>query len=122
MIYSIPKESYPQKGNYIEESTLKDQNGIEWKIARTEKELFILYCGNPYFCDSIFDCDLKDESNIQLVNTGCIVFNSADFDTYCEMRDVIIEQYTDDIWESFMEFFTERFECSTEILETEKVK
>ena len=119
MIYCIPIEMYPKEGMYIEELTYTDENGFEWRIARVENGFIVRYFGDDYFRDSLFSCEIGTGEIIKVKNTNCIFFKDSDFETFYEMREIIKIGYTDDIWETFVELFTERFEHDRGMLESE---
>lgn len=98
-----------------------DVNMFEWRIARIGSGFIVKYFGPDYFKDSTFECITSKNKHVRIKNTNCILFKDSDFDTFCEMRDILKNGYTDEIWETLEELFTERFECSDEILESEVV-
>lgn len=119
MIYCVPVELYPSDGLFIEELTYQDENDFEWRIARIQNGFMVRYFGDDYFKYSMFCCQLKDGSMINIKNTNCIFVKDSTFETFCNVRDIIKNGYTDDIWETFEELFTERFNNSEELLESE---
>lgn len=121
MIYCIPSKDYPNKEQFIEELEYKDENDFIWKIARIENGFIIKYFGDEYFKDNTFECELLSGNWISINNTNCIFFKDADFDAFCEMRDILKNGYTDDIWDTLNDFFTERFNQNEDILECEKI-
>jgi len=122
MIYCIPIENYPTPDKFLEELVYKDENDFEWRIARVVNGFIVRYFGDDYFKDSFFDCDLKDMSMVRVKNTNCIFIQDENFETFCEVREIIKSGYTDDIWEVFEEMFTERFEHDKGMLESEIYK
>lgn len=121
MIYCIPPENYPKQGFFIEEFSYRDENDFEWKIARVENGFIVKYFGDDYFKDKYFSCELKNGSWVTINNTNCIFFKDESFDAFYEMRNILKNGYTDDIWETFEELFTERFEHSSDFLECERM-
>ena len=119
MIYCVPIENYPKNGQFIEEHTYKDENDFEWRVARIKNGFMVRYFGTPYFQDNRFDCDLPNGQNIQIKNTNCIFFQDTGFETFYHVRQILQNGYTDDIWETFTELFTERFEHDLGLLESE---
>lgn len=119
MIYCIPFENYPNEGQFIEQSRYFDQNGFEWNIARVQNGFMVRFFGDLYFKEKYFICELSMGITITVKNTNCIFFKDGSFETFCEVRNILKEGYTDDIWEAFQEFFKERFECCIDILECE---
>jgi len=119
MIYCVPIEQYPKEGSFIEELIYKDVNFFEWRIARIENGLMVKYFGDEYFKESTFECTLLNGTHIRVKNTNCIFFKDVDFETFCEVREIIKIGYTDDIWETFEELFTERFEHDRHLLQSE---
>ena len=119
MIYAIPFENYPNKQQFIEELIYKDENDFIWKIARIENGFIVKYFGDDYFKDSTFECELSNGKWISIKNTNCIFFKDVDFETFCNVRNILKLGYTDEIWESFNDLFTERFENCLDILESE---
>lgn len=121
MIYCIPETNYPTPELYTEELTYPDQNGFEWKVARINNGFILKYTGNPYFKDTTFECELKSGKYIRIKNTNCIFFKDSDFETFYELRNCLINGYTDDIWCTIEELLTERLEHDPGILESEMV-
>ena len=119
MIYSVSKETYPKEGQFIEEISYKDENEFEWRIARIENGFMVRYFGDPYFKDSTFKCESSTGKLIRINNTGCIFFKGADFETFCEIRDILKNGWTDEIWETFEELFNERIKHDEGLLESE---
>ena len=119
MIYCIPFENYPNAGQFIEQSRYFDKNGFEWNIARVQNGFMVRYCGDSYFKEIMFHFEMNDGSIVKIKNTNCIFYQDASFDTFCEVRNIIKEGYTDDIWECFQDLFKERFENCRDILECE---
>jgi len=122
MIYCVPIENYPTEKMFVEELYYKDENGFEWRIARIQNGFMVRYFGDDYFKENTFECELKSGETVRVNNTNCIFVEDVDFDTFCEVRDIIKEGYTDEIWETFEEMFTERFECDRGMLESEMIK
>lgn len=83
----------------------------------------VKYCGDSYFKDTFFSVPVeKKQKHFLINNTGCILFQDADFETFCNVRDVLKNGYTDDIWELFTDLFITRFECDEGMIESEIVK
>lgn len=119
MIYCIPPSAYPKEGQAIEEIVYKDENEFEWRIARVVNGFIVRYFGPPYFKENLFICELQSGETFFVKNTNCIFFKTTDFETFCDVRDVIKSGYTDDIWSAMQEFFMERFEHDKGMLESE---
>lgn len=123
MIYCLdPTTTYPKESQFLEEMKYKDENGFEWRIARVQNGFFVRYYGGSYFKESAFSCETKNGENIRVSNTGCLFFATTDFDTFCHVRNIVKTGYTDDIWDAFTDLFTERFNHSTGMLESEILK
>jgi hypothetical protein len=122
MVYCMPIETYPTEGLFIEENLYFDENNFEWRIARVNNGFFVKYFGDGYFKDEMFCCELKDGKTYFIKNTNCIFFQDPDFETFVEMRDILKNGFTDDIWESIEMFLTERLNICTDILECEWFK
>lgn len=121
MIYSVSIDMYPKKGQYIEELSYTDENSFEWKIARIKNGFMVRYFGEKYFSESRFCIDLKSGESIQVLNTNCIFFQDADFDDFCNMRNILKTGFTDDIWDSIKDLFQARFECDLGLIESEMI-
>jgi hypothetical protein len=121
MIYCIPIENYPKENQFLEELSYKDENSFEWKIARVENGLIVKYFGDEYFKNSTFEIELKSGKWIRIKNTNCIFFKDSDFEDFCNIRDILKNGYTDEIWETFNDLFTERFENCLDILVCERL-
>lgn len=121
MIYAVSPHTYPNAGQFIEEMQYMDSNSEPWLIARVVSGFFVKFIGEPYFIEDRFEIDRENGGAKQIKNTNCILFDTTDFDTFANVRDIIKENYTDDIWESFEEMFSERFAHSSGMLESEMI-
>lgn len=119
MLYCVEPNIYPKHNQAIEEISYKDENDFEWKIARVQNGFFVRYFGDKYFSDNIFCITTKLGELIKVQNTNCIFFQNADFDTFCEMRNIIKTGWTDDIWEAISDLLTERFNHDLGMIESE---
>lgn len=119
MIYCVPLDQYPNSP--IEELVYHDENELEWRISRVENGFYVRYFGPEYFKEDRFECQLSNGTIVVIRNTNCIQFKAADFDTFCIIRDILKDGFTDDIWDVFQDSFTERFEHDLTILESEKL-
>lgn len=120
MIYCLdPTTTYPKGGQFLEEIRYKDENDFEWRVARVKNGFFVRYYGDSYFKESFFSCHTKRGERIRVPNTGCVFFSTTDFDTFCHVRNIVKGGFTDDIWETFTDLFTERFNHSTGLLKSE---
>jgi hypothetical protein len=119
MIYAIKPEHYPEPEQRLEELTYKDENDFEWRISRINNGFIVKYFGDSYFKEKFFCCQLKSDQIVRVNNTNCIFFQDASFETFCIVRDILKNGFTDDIWECFEEFFTERFEHDKGMIESE---
>lgn len=119
MIYCLNPNEYPKPDQIIEEISYRDENDFEWKIIRVNNGFFVTYLGNAYFKENTFSCHTSRNGCFLIRNTNLIFFKCTDFDTFVEVRNVIKIGYTDDIWETFEELFTERLEHDQTILESE---
>jgi len=118
MIYCVNPNTYPTKGKYIEESSHVDLNDFEWRIARVENGFFVKFFGDSYFSDNTFRIRTLDKE-FMIKNTNCIWVQNPNFGTYCDFRDMIRDEYTDDIWEGIADLLSERFQHDKRILKTE---
>ena len=121
MIYCVEPEMYPSKDLVTEEISYLDENGFEWKIARIDNGFFVKYFGDSYFKDDTFECETKYGEYVRVKNTNCIFIQNTSFETFVEVRDLIKEGWTDDIWDTFREMFEERFDWCKDLLESEVV-
>ena len=119
MVYCLDLKLYPIKNQFIEEIKYKDENDLEWRIARVQNGFFVRYFGHDYFCENSFDCQIDSGKTIRVKNTNCIFFQDANFETFCEMRNILKTGWTDDIWESIQDFLTIRLQQSTGLIESE---
>lgn len=120
MIYCVSEESYPKLGEIIEEISYSDENDFEWKVARTKKEFYVKYCGDKYFSNDLFVCDVGEEEFIKIKNTNCFLFEDVDFEFFCDIRDVVKLGQTDEIFDYFGGLLTNRLSKSKSILDSEK--
>ena len=86
----------------------KDKNDFEWLVSRVENGFLVRFLGIDYFKEDRFCFDLPNGEYIEIKNTNCLFFNTPDFDTYYEVRELIKNEFTDDIWEAFEEMLEER--------------
>jgi hypothetical protein len=119
MIYCIPTDDYDKHKPFLEELSYNDENSYEWRIARTKKGFLVKYFGVDYFKDSEFNFTTTKGEHFRIKNTNCIQFLDDDFEAFCDMRDIIMNGWTDEIWGAIEELFQERFEHDTRILESE---
>jgi len=122
MVYCLPIEDYSRKDNFIEELKYEDKNDFEWVIGRLQNGFMVKYLGDDYFKEEIFYCEVSNGESIKIKNTGCLFFNSNDFELFCDIRDIIKIGWTDDIWGTFQELLVMRFEGDRSILECEIIK
>ena len=118
MLYLVIPSLYPSKDKIIEE-TLYDENDLEWRIARVVNGFFVKYFDDKHFIPNILCITTKIGELIKIQNTGCIFFQSTDFELFCEMRNIIKSGWTDDIWEAINEFLTERFDHDLGVVKSE---
>lgn len=121
MIYAIPIEKYPKEGQFIEELKYHDENDFEWRLARVMNGVMIRYFGDSYFKENTFECELNTGETIRVKNTNCIFVQDETFDTFFNIRNILKTGYTDDIWETLEELFTERLNQDKGLLESELV-
>lgn len=119
MIYALWPDAYPKDNQFIEEHSYRDENDFEWRICRVNNGFFVKYFGDSYFKEKFFCCTTSKDKLHKVNNTNCIFFQDASFDTFCDMRNILMNGFTDDIWDSIIEFFTERFEHDPGIVESE---
>jgi hypothetical protein len=117
----MPLDDYPSKEQFVEEITYEDKNGFEWRIARVENGFIVAYFGASYFSPKTFECQIHQRKRKRIKNTNCVFVQNTDFDTFCHFRNILQAGYTDTIWETFEEFFTERLRQNDDILECEVV-
>jgi hypothetical protein len=121
MIYCVDAKIYPKEGQFIEELKYKDENDFEWRICRIKNGFMVRYFGDEYFKDNTFSFELSNGKIIRINNTNCIFFNDTNFDTFCEVRTILKNGFTDDIWEVFEDLLRTRFEHDEGFLESEIV-
>lgn len=121
MIYLLPEKDYPNPSQYLEEFEYKDENDFTWKVARVSNGFFVRYFGDPYFKYSIFTVQPKGKKIFKIKNTNCIFFNDPEFDSFYNVRNILKNGYTDDIWDCIEEFLEERFTHDEGILKSEIV-
>lgn len=106
----------------MEEISYIDENDFEWRIARIKNGFMVRYYGDEYFSPNTFDCELKSGKTVRIRNTRCIFFQDESFEAFCEMRDILKNGWTDEIWDCLEGFFTERFEHDLGVIESEIIK
>ena len=121
MIYLLEPANYPSKGQFLEEISYQDENDFEWRIARVKNGFFVRYFGYKYFSPIKFVIEVGEEL-VKIRNTNCVFFSCADFDTFCQMRNIIKNEFTDTIWEAIEEFLKVRLGQTPELLESEICK
>lgn len=106
---------------YIEKNVIQDCNEFNWEIAVTEDGIFFKYLGDEYFKDDSFEIDY-DMVLLYIYNTGCFYFETKDLlNSYLKYRDLIINNYTDDIWDCLLHDLTERIMITETILPCEQI-
>jgi len=122
MIWCIPESDYPTREDWrSEELKYQDDNSFEWRIARVDNGIMVRYFGDPYFKEKMFNCETESGKIVKVNNTNCIFIQDTTFETFYLVRDIIQNGCTDDIWETFEEMFTERFNQDEGMLECERV-
>ena len=121
MIYCIPIENYPDKNQVVEEIIYKDENQLEWRIARVKNGFIVKYFGHQYFKENRFNIETENGKSFQINNTNCIFFNDTTLDGFMHVRNILKKGYTDDIWETFENLFTLRFNLDSGILDSERI-
>jgi hypothetical protein len=119
MIYCLNTDLFPNTDQSVEEIIYLDKNDFQWKISRVENGFFVKYLGDPYFIEKYFTCNLTTGEHITINNTNCIFIQDINFETFVEIRNLIKDNYTDDIWEVIQEMFEQRFEHDKSFLESE---
>jgi len=66
-------------------------------FARTKSALFIQYLGDDYFMPDTFYIS-KNRNSLAITNTGCVCIYNATFDDFYRLRNLIKNNWTDDIW------------------------
>ena len=118
MIYSVDKSLFPSDTQSLELHSYLDENGFEWKISRVDNGFFLIYLGHDYFKESTFDIEIEDESFF-IKNTGCFFIQDESFDTFYHFIKLLIDGFTDEIWDSIEEFITDRIKYGGGITEYE---
>ena len=119
MIFSTEKDQFPNKDQYEECTSYLDENEFEWKIAVTKKGFYLAYFGDSYFQDTNFSLEIKGK-HMLVRNTGCFFFDTKDHDTFYRIRLVVVNGFTDDIWETIGELLEERLMHDPGIMECER--
>ena len=121
MIYSTELDKFPNEEKSKEINSYKDENGMVWKIALVDNGFFVAYYGIPYFKETYFHFEIEDKP-VFIKNTGCFFIQSIDFDIFCDFRDILKNENTDDIWDSIGEFIAERLENDNGLMACEIVE
>ena len=126
MFYSVDISSFPLGNEII--NTYRDQNDLEWKIATVDDGIYIGYFGDEHFKDTYLEVKFLN-TNAILTNTGCFFIGKKDlkdddqmFEVFVENRDMIKENYTDDIWEMISQEVSDRISKTGIILDCELIK
>jgi len=121
MIYCVEKDLFPTPEQSVEQISYKDENDFEWVIARVNNGFFVNYLGDPYFAYTNFEIGPKDGNTFLIKNTRCLFVANTDFETFADMRTMLKNGWTDDIWDAIEELLTERFNNDPGILKSEMV-
>jgi hypothetical protein len=121
MIFCIEPKEFPKPTLILETIELRDQNDFIWQIDRIKEGFFIRFMGDAYFAESFFSCELETGEHVLVNNTNCLYVYNSEFEAYEDVRNVITNLYTDDVWEAFTSFFTLRLNFFRELLESEEV-
>lgn len=119
MIYSVYNEIAELTTIPIERITYNDQNGFKWEIIREEDGFYIVYNGDKYFMQEIMVIELPDGSFQKVKNHGCFHVKDSDFETFCHVRDILKNGYTDEIWDIIEELLEERFIHDRSLIDSE---
>lgn len=123
MIYFVDQELFPkvqsetQEG--IEFATHQDLNDFDWLFGRVLNGFFIKYCGDEHFVSDTMSVMVEEKVLYLLKNTRCIFVANEEFDTYATIREVILTNWTDDIWDFIKQLFEVRFEHEEGLLKSE---
>jgi len=118
MIYSVLPSSIPQ--DTIQRiCEVKDLNYFTWNIVILSDKFYIRYLGISYFSEITLTVTKPSGESLQIKNHNCFLIpevTELEVNNYIKL---ISTNYTDNIWESFEEIFTERFKSNDELLESE---
>ncbi len=92
-------------------SKIYDLDFNPWHVGRGLDGVYVSFMGDPSLIIRRIPCLTPDGSTFWVPNTNQIFFEDATFGTYKDVCELVEEQSTQEIWESFSELFSVRFEC-----------
>ena len=120
MIYVIPISAYPKKRSlYIEKSNYIDLSNNSWTITRVYNGFFVRFWGDIPESYKIYACDYGLFKKANITNTGLLFVENDSFDTFCDMRDVIINNNTETIFDVFIHLLSLRLTLENSLLDCE---
>jgi len=120
MIYLYPENYEIPEQELIKETSAFDCNDYGWDLSAVKEGVFIHYDGDVYFKENAFTVtDTTNDSSkkyMLIKNTNCIFYKGA---TLQKARNLIVKNYTDEIWHEINKLLEKRLENNPELLESE---
>lgn len=116
-IHFLDRKFVPLEGSVIGEHTWQDENELPWRILQLENGFVLKFEGDEYFSPDVFRVENQE---VPVVNTRIAYFQHGSLDDYCELRDTIRSNSTDDIWAYFEKLLFKRFESDKSLLTAEQ--
>ena len=105
----------------IEDVWIEDQNEWRWRMENYGSILVLSFHGDSHFFENLISVT-TDDKHFMVRNTNRIVFTGVDADDYFELRDLIINGYTDEVWEAIEVKLYQRLNKEPKLLQSEEVK
>jgi len=106
MIYSLSKEGFPEKEQCHE---YNDQDGVLWKLAVVDNGFILGYFGDDYFAPKYFFINFNLWGRM-INNSKCFFFNSKELDLFINIRTIIQDGSTNQIWQVIQSLIQTRLE------------
>lgn len=105
----------------VEELSYEDLDGEEWLVKRTKYEFFIFYKGKPEKSPPFFEIRPRINEMITVTNTSIFLVPTENFETFCNIRDIIKNKKTVDVFIKFKELMKDyRFVHNKTLMDSEK--
>ena len=96
MIYNLTQFKAPSEKETLEKMSYIDKNDFTWDFVRIKTGFYVIYKGDKYF---LSDYSYVNELGREIIspNVGILYVASTEFENYYLLRDIILNNYTDDI-------------------------
>jgi hypothetical protein len=83
-----------EMNNIVQQYKYKDKDEIQWEIYLSDKKTFLI-CNDKKNRKEYFHVD---DMRTRIINNGIFYIDDMNFNIFYYIRDIIINNYTDEIW------------------------